>query len=124
MIKVCQKKIDKVFERCEHQQDVLIELYKLVFPDWDFIEKIEDWPTCGKELWEYICKKFIRFDKTFHPDVFAGGAWMNNGFSWNENMDGWSINKHTCSVFYKTEKIQIQKINVSFPEVKVNHIKF
>lgn len=37
----------------------MIAIYKLVFPNWDVIQKIEGWPQVNANTWKYICRKFI-----------------------------------------------------------------
>lgn len=64
-----------------HQSNILMSLYKKVFDDWDRIKKLNGYPKASNELSEYIFKAFIAFDRKYHPDVMAGGIWMNNGFS-------------------------------------------
>jgi hypothetical protein len=63
------------------QEAVLIALYRTVLPDWDRIEKLNGWPSCNKNTWKYIAKRFMEFDSHHHPECVAGGAWMNTGFS-------------------------------------------
>jgi len=93
--------IDEIFENAEHQADALVAIYKTVFPDWDAIEKIDGWPSVGADLAEYLCEKFMQFDKVHHPDVFAGGLWLNNGFSRNKNLKPWEIDKSSAKITYK-----------------------
>ena len=94
-------KIDEIFENAEHQADAIVEIYKTVFPDWDAIEKINGWPSCGEDLALYICDKFIQFDTKHHPDVMAGGLWLNNGFSRNKKLKPWEIDMSTAKITYK-----------------------
>ena len=79
-VKVDKKIIDACFE-VEHQADAMVNLYKLVFPDWNEIAKIDGFPRCDKDLCVYICRCFIAFDEKHHPNVIKGGLWLNNGFS-------------------------------------------
>ena len=93
--------INVVFEAYDHQSDILIDLYKMIFPDWDRIEKIKASPEAGHDLWKFICKQFIEFDSKHHPKVFKGGAWLNSGFSSNGNLDPWEINFENSRVIMK-----------------------
>ena len=52
--------IAELFINHEHQKDVLIEIYKLAFPEWDQISKIRGYPEIGDEMWSYICRLFQR----------------------------------------------------------------
>ena len=44
--------IKSLFEKHEDQGDVLIDLYRLVLPDWDRIDKITYSPKIGKKVLE------------------------------------------------------------------------
>ena len=85
--------VDKIFAKATHQADVLIELYKAVYGlgEWECIDKIQGYPSCGRELGEYIMGQFIRFDHNHHPDVMAGGCWMNSGFSVHDDESPWEV---------------------------------
>lgn len=97
--------IKALFDQYSNQQEVLIEIYKLVFPEWDSIKQINGYPKAGPLLWEYICKSFIKFDQRHHPNVFTGGLWFNLGFSVNHEINPWSVSFEDCCVEYITEEI-------------------
>lgn len=92
--------ITAIFEKSDHQEQVLIGLYRMVFSDWDRISKINGYPEAGDDLWKFICQQFQKFDKAHHPDCFAGGIWMNSGFSVNHNLEAWEISFDNCQVEY------------------------
>ena len=94
--------IDELFEKAEHQQDVLVGIYRSIFRDWDVIKKIDGWPSCGKDLWYYVCEKFIQFDKVHHGDVLAGGCWMNYGFSCDKKLKPWEVDISSAKITYKS----------------------
>ena len=75
--KSLKEAIDAIFVANTNQSHALVEIYKLVFPEWDAIEKINGFPQAGAELWKYICRGFMAFDRKHHPTVFNGGIWMN-----------------------------------------------
>ena len=84
------EEIDAAFEGVEHQQDYVVNIYKLVYPMWDEILFIDGWPRSSKKLWKEICKRAQEFDKAVHPTVMPGGLWLNKGFSAigeNENIE-------------------------------------
>ena len=82
LVSFTKKMIDKVFEEAKHQSEYVMGLYKTVIQeDWDKIKQLEGYPTISKTVSKYIFGKAIEFDKINHPDVVAGGAWLNNGFS-------------------------------------------
>lgn len=87
-----------IFDQAQDQEQALIGIYRLVLPDWDRIEKIHGYPAAGEDLWQFICREFMQFDKAHHPSVMAGGAWMNTGFSVNKELAPWEISFDNCSV--------------------------
>lgn len=97
-----KEQVDEIFEKNSHQSDVTIALYALVVPNWNDVAQMNGYPTVGKELSDYIWKKFIRFDQKNHPNVMAGGMWMNNGFSSvdNEKLQDWEVQVN-CEIEYK-----------------------
>ena len=104
MITLVPDRIDAFFEGQNHQADVLIGLYKFVFPDWDNIVSLDGYPTVNEHTWKYICEKFIAFDKIYHPDVFAGGLFMNKGFSVDYKLtQDWKVYIDDCKAEYKND---------------------
>ena len=95
-----KEQIKKIFEEQDNQTDAVIEIYKRAFPDWDDIKSIDGYPQAGEELCRTICREFIEFDHKHHPGCFAGGLWMNKGFSMNRNLNPWEIGFDECSVEY------------------------
>jgi len=93
-------KIDKIFEQASHQSECLVNIYKIVFPEWDLIERIKGYPTVGCYMWLYISSKFIEFDKIHHPECFNSGLWINNGFSSSMELGDWEISLERCKVTY------------------------
>jgi len=118
-----QDTIDNLFAKHAdnyHQANVLIELYKLVMPEWDNIRKIHDWPRCNEFTWKYIASKFIEFDKYYHPDCLAGGCWMNNGFSIEKNIGNWIV-EPANNVQYKGDKNPIERVYISYSWTDTNN---
>lgn len=99
-----------IFEKCHDQESVLIDLYKLVFPDWNKIKKIHGYPEAGDALWKFICRCFQDFDNKNHPNCMPGGAWMNTGFSVNHTIDPWGIGFENCRLEY----LPIQKKDLDY----------
>ena len=95
-----KSRIMAIFENSDHQEQVLIGLYRMVFPDWDQISKIKGYPEVGNEMWLFVCRLFQKFDQDHHPDCMPGGAWMNTGFSVNHKLEGWEISFENCQVEY------------------------
>lgn len=101
--------IDDIFEAAHSQEEALIRIYQLYFPDWDAIEIIHGWPTCSREMWCYICRRFQDLDRRYHPKVLPGAAWMNSGFSSSEHLTGWQVDTSTSQVEYKETYHRTQK---------------
>lgn len=89
-----------LFEKHDHQQQVIIEIYKLVFPDWNKIKRIKNYPATDTKLWEFVWDLFQEFDKKHHPGCMAGGAWLNIGFSVNRQLEAWEIDLSECEIEY------------------------
>lgn len=89
-----------LFEKHDTQAAVLEEIYRLVLPEWDIIERVNGYPEAGEDFWAFVCRLFQDFDRQHHPDVMPGGAWMNTGFSVNRNLDSWEISISNCNVDY------------------------
>ena len=97
-------KIDECFEGKAHQNDVVVALYKLAYPDWDQIANFDGFTSVGAEAGSYIMSEFMQFDRIHHEyrqresgelGVMAGGLWMNKGFSTlgNERLGLWDLER-------------------------------
>lgn len=95
-----QRRLQEIFEKAEHQERALIELYRMVIPDWDRLERLEGFPVVGQEMWKYICQLFIDLDQRLHPEIFKGGLWMNAGFSSSGDLGPWEISMDRCRFIY------------------------
>jgi hypothetical protein len=93
-----KKRIEEIFETAADQAEAIIAVYKLFLPDWDDIVVIHDWPSCGREMWLHICRKFQELDQKKHPDVLPAGIWMNKGFSHKETLADWEVDISTCQI--------------------------
>jgi len=106
--KITMEMIDACFEGKDHQVNVAVDLYKIIFPDWEKIEKVEGWPTVDKEtVQRHIFRKFQEFDRKHHPEVMQGGLWLNNGFSTLEaerlGVGEWEYDRSEVALIYKIE---------------------
>ena len=99
-IRDLQIHLQEIFEKSDHQDSVIVKLYKMLFPDWEKIQRIEGFPEVGQTLWDYICNLFIEFDREHHPGCFKGGAWINRGFSSSYKLEPGEINLEDCKVIY------------------------
>lgn len=93
-------KVKEIFESQTRQDEALVEIYKLVMPEWDRIEKVHGYPEVGEEFWKFVCRDFMEFDRKHHPTVFAGGIWLNTGFQSNSELDPWELSFANCRVEY------------------------
>ncbi len=87
----------RIFDKAEDQNEIIINLYRLLFPDWDRIHKIHGYPNVGEELWKFIARQFQGFDKKHHPKTLPGGAWMNLGFASSPELEPWEISFADCT---------------------------
>lgn len=78
-----------------NQANILILLYKRAYPDFDQKDKVPwdkvPWPKVNNKTWKQICDWFIDFDSKFHPDVMAGGLWLDSGFSVDDSLPDWEV---------------------------------
>jgi hypothetical protein len=95
-----QKRIQEIFDYASSNTEALFEIYKLIFPDIEQIQKIEGHPVADKNLWTYIWRMFIQLDRKCHPQEFAGAIWINKGFGMNSGLKSWSIDISKCKVIY------------------------
>ena len=101
-----KKHIQGIFDESSNQEEVLIGIYRMAFPDWDRIRKINGYPAVGYRLWKYICELFQSFDRKQHPNCMPGGAWMNQGFSVDSDLGLWEITFNNCNVEYVPDPAQ------------------
>ena len=102
-IKVTREEINKIFKEANHQEEIVIGLYKLALPDWDNIKKVNGWPTINKSTNEHLFIKFREFDRKKHPNVIAGGLWLNMGFSSLDSnyLNDWEIDTSHLALTYQ-----------------------
>lgn len=93
-------RIDRIFEMYNHQAMVLSALYQAAFPDMHGIKCIGEYPTVSLETSDYIWNKFRSFDKVHHPEVIAGGAWLNRGFGYSHSCPSWQVRHIPADVEY------------------------
>ena len=85
-VDLTQEVIDKIFEDAEDQCQYFVALYRAIYPNWDNIQSVPEWPQISEPTANYIMQKAIGFDKVHHPNVINGGLWMNKGFSVDPEM--------------------------------------
>ena len=93
--------LESLSKSCEHQSEFLVGIYKEVVPNWDAVVRIDGYPKAGEALAALLCFSAIEFDKEHHPDVYAGGLWLNIGFSRDKSLKPWEISMEGVEVIYK-----------------------
>jgi hypothetical protein len=94
-IKLDENKVRVLFDTCETQGIVLLELLKMIYPDiesWDKSLRLNGWPEVNEHTNDILYRLFIEYDKNHHPEVISGGLWMNRGFAYtDEDLDDWEV---------------------------------
>jgi hypothetical protein len=91
MIRLAREAVDTCFEGAEHQREVELALYRLVYSNWDDIAQVQGWPKAGAALSTYVTGKFIRFDYKHHRGVVPGGMWMSSGWGSDPAVPDWAV---------------------------------
>ena len=79
--KLTAEQVDKMAIEAD-QGEFLSRLYSYAFGDlWDKAAHVDGYPCVSTNTWKYICDAAIKIDKEKHPDVLAGGLWLNRGFT-------------------------------------------
>ena len=99
--------IESLFEKHTQQDQVLIDIYKMVLPEWDNIKIVHGHPKVGNELWKFICRCFLDFDRKYHPNVMHSGIWFNTGFSACSDIGPWEISFDDCAVEYVNDAKEV-----------------
>lgn len=73
--------VEKLFREAKSQEEYLVGLFKMVFPNWYDIKQIGQWPVCNEKTWKWICQLCMDADERLKLDVMKGGAWLDKGFS-------------------------------------------
>lgn len=90
-MELTKKMIDKIFEEATNQIEYIDELYKIAIPDWYQVVKVNNFPTVSRKTSLYIFEKARDFDLEHHPDILAMSAWMNSGFSTDDDLPDWEV---------------------------------
>ena len=101
--------VEALFETCTHQGEVLVGIYRMVFPEWDRITSLKGYPRVNHDTWGHIAKLFMALDAKHHPDCLPGGAWMNTGFGSCNDVPDWEADLSECKLEYAcTVKSEVQ----------------
>jgi len=100
MIRLSELQVKECIENAADQHEALVALYRMVFPHWDTIERLDGYPEVNDATWKAICRMFVEFDKVHHPDVMAGGLWLNCGFSGaSKKIQDWAVSLDRCTAW-------------------------
>ena len=105
LIQLDKKTVERLFAESSHQADVVIGLYRMVYPDpdvWDKISHMTGFPKVNEHTTEELFRMFIDFDRKHHPNVVNGGAWLSHGFSSSgDHLADWQV--EPCEYELKSE---------------------
>lgn len=90
------EKIIQIFNQGKNQHDCLNEVYKLFLPDFDNLDQLVDWPTCGNTLYRFLTQAFHVFDFEKHPELEPGRLWLQHGFLRDPNLAPWQVSLGSC----------------------------
>jgi hypothetical protein len=75
--------IQDIMEPCDDPSIAIVELHKLYYPEWEYVQKLEGFHNVSRELDEFI---FECFKEQFGQQAMF--LWMNYGFGFDENLKG------------------------------------
>lgn len=101
--------IDTIFEMANEQGDYCMSLYSYAIPNWNTVISVNGYPKISSETSVYIFSKAIAYDKEHHPDVIAGGLWLNYGFGVDKNVEPWTVQYDEDIIEYGTE-LELQEV--------------
>ena len=98
--------VTRIFEAAETQQDYVIELLKEALAmfdiSWDNVKSLDGYIKVAPPGDHMLMGMAIDFDKIHHPEVLAGGCWLNYGFSTEEGLkafaDKWEVTIPTITL--------------------------
>jgi len=100
-VELSKETIDDIFDNAVVQYDYLFGLYGAVVPDFEDVKQLLGYPEVSENTVNYIWQRAIEFDKIHHPEVLAGGCWMNSGFTYSKELNDWTARIDTDIIVYK-----------------------
>ena len=100
-MKINLEEIKEMAKDITEPNELLLEIYRSIFPNFERIEKIEGWPSISRECWKKICEVFIQLNCP--TSVTPALVWMNFGFSAVESLEDTEVDLSSCTVYYKGE---------------------
>jgi hypothetical protein len=99
-VRLDRAEVEDLFRTAPDESTALLGLFRMVYPNFDDIEKVDGYPVCNKETSNKICRHFIELTRTlnyhrpFDRQLQVGGYWLNYGFSVlnvPENLPDWWV---------------------------------
>lgn len=88
---ITKEQVDEIFKTAR-DQNYIVELYKLVIPEWDSVVAVNGYPKVNKTTALYLIEKAIAHDKKYTPQVMAGANWgLNLGWSEDDSLEDWEV---------------------------------
>jgi hypothetical protein len=94
-IRLTKSMIEKIFEDAPDTAKATEALYRVAFPDWDDIARIEGYPKVSRETNTVIFRHMMDLDRANEVTHMHGGAWFNSGFS-QDDVPDWVIDLSRC----------------------------
>ena len=80
-IQLKPEEVEQIIKQSASSSEAVIAVYKLVYPHWSAIAKVEGHPLCNSNTWHSICLWIQGLDERMKAKCLPGGIWMNCGFS-------------------------------------------
>lgn len=89
---ITKERGEAIGDQATNQSEFTLGMYaELYGDDWDRVTGVGGFPKMGEKIADLAWKMAIDIDKKFHPNVMAGGMWMNNGFSTDKTLGDWEV---------------------------------
>ena len=86
------------------QAELVVGIYKLVFPDWDDILELNGYPKANECVCSGVLNICRSFDRKHHPGIMPGGAWgLCYGFSLDNTVPDGYVDISEVNIYYKRD---------------------
>lgn len=103
LVPISKEQIDNVFKNAKEPSDYIVELYKIIFPEYETqkIKITKGYPKVSHATDKYIWDKVMKWDKKHHI-IPEGFYWMDYGFTdIGEDIPDWMANLSGVIYEYK-----------------------
>lgn len=94
---VRKERVLEIINQSENIGEAIVALHKELFADWDKIESLNQFVSTSRETNHGILDWLIAKDKT------SAMAWVNWGFSSEENIPNWHFKIDPSKIIYREE---------------------